>query len=155
MNLAYSAALGRARSGCGGQVQTPEAVLVQYPIVAPQDAYDNGYPIRGFEPKMFTERYLGGVPNEVPDRLAAISSITHLSAKAPPTLIIEPDNDGLIPSRGVLGFAEKAQAAGVAVTVHRIPHSNHIYDELFAGSIGNQAGLTIRQAYLAKLGLAP
>jgi acetyl esterase/lipase len=60
-------------------------------------------------------------------------------------LIIEPDNDGLIPSRGVLGFAEKAQAAGVDVTVHRIPHSNHIYDELFAGSIGNQAGLTIRQ----------
>jgi acetyl esterase len=62
VNLAYSAALGRARSGCGGQVPTPEAVLVQYPIVAPQDAYDNGYPIRGFEPKMFTERYLGGVP---------------------------------------------------------------------------------------------
>jgi acetyl esterase len=91
----------------------------------------------------------------VPDRLAAISSTTHLSAKAPPTLIIEPDNDGLIPSRGVLAFAEKAQAAGVDVTVHRIPHSNHIYDELFAGSIGNQAGLTIRQAYLAKLGLAP
>jgi hypothetical protein len=27
-------------------------VLVQYPIVAPQDAYDNGYPIRGFEPKI-------------------------------------------------------------------------------------------------------
>ena len=51
MNLAYNAALGRARSGCGGQVPTPEAVLVQYPIVAPQDAYDNGYPIPGFEPK--------------------------------------------------------------------------------------------------------
>jgi acetyl esterase len=155
VNLSYGAALGRARSGCGGQVPIPEAVLVQYPIVAPQDAYDNGYPIRGFEPKMFTDRYLGGVPSEVPDRLAAISSITYLSAKAPPTLIVEPDNDGLIPSRGVLAFAEKAQAAGVDVTVHRIPHSNHIYDELFAGSIGNQAGLTIRQAYLAKLGLAP
>ena len=155
VNLAYSAALGRARSGCGGQVPIPEAVLVQYPIVAPQDAYDNGYPIRGFEPKMFTGRYLGGVPNQVPDRLVAISSTTYLSAKAPPTLIVEPDNDGLIPSRGVLGFAKKAQAAGVDVTVHRIPHSNHIYDELFAGSIGNQAGLTIRQAYLTKLGLAP
>ena len=83
VNLAYSAALGRARSGCGGQVPIPEAVLVQYPIVAPQDAYDNGYPIRGFEPKMFTGRYLGGVPSEVPDRLAAISSITYLSRKGP------------------------------------------------------------------------
>jgi hypothetical protein len=35
-----------------GQVPIPEAVLVQYPIVDPQDAYDNGYPIRGFEPKI-------------------------------------------------------------------------------------------------------
>jgi acetyl esterase len=155
VNLAYSAALGRAQSGCGGQVPIPDAVLVQYPIVDPQDAYDNGYPIRGFEPKMFTERYLGGVPHAVPDRLAAISSITYLSAQAPPTLIVEPDNDGLIPSRGVLEFVEKARAAGVDITVHRIPHSNHIYDEFFADSIGNQAGLTIRQAYLAKLGLAP
>jgi acetyl esterase/lipase len=59
VNLAYSAALGRALSGCGGQVPIPEAVLVQYPIVAPQDAFDNGYPIRGFEPKMCTGRYLG------------------------------------------------------------------------------------------------
>jgi acetyl esterase/lipase len=105
--------------------------------------------------RLFTERYLGGLPNEVPDRLAAISSITYLSAKALPTLIVEPDNDGLIPSRGVLAFAEKAQAAGVDVIVHRLRHSNHIYDELFAGSIGNQAGLTIRQVYLAELGLAP
>ena len=155
VNLAYSAALGRARSGCGGQVPIPAAVMVQYPVVDPKDTHDNGYPITGFEPRMWTERYLGGPPNKFPDRLAAISSTTYLSAKAPPTLIIEPDNDGLVPSRGVLAFAEKAQSAGVAVTVHRIPHSNHIYDEMFAGSIGNQAGLTIRQAYLAKLGLAP
>jgi acetyl esterase len=155
VNLAYSAALGRAQSGCGGQVPIPAAVLVQYPVVDPQDTHDNGYPISGFEPKMWTERYLGGPPNEFPDRLAAISSTTYLSAKAPPTLIVEPDNDGLVPSRGVLAFAEKARAAGVNVTVHRIPHSNHIYDEMFADSIGNQAGLTIRQAYLAKLGLVP
>ncbi len=121
VNLAYSAALGRAVSGCGGQVPTPAAVLVQYPIVDPQDAFDNGYPIRGFEPKMFTERYLGGVPNAVPDRLAAISSITYLSAEAPPTLIIEPDNDGLIPSSGVLGFAERGP--GCRYRRHRAPDS--------------------------------
>ena len=155
VNLAYSAALGRAQSGCGGQVPIPAAVLVQYPVVDPKDTHDNGYPISGFEPKMWTERYLGGPPNEFPDRLAAISSTTYLSAKAPPTLIVEPDNDGLIPSRGVLAFAEKARAVDIDVTVHRIPHSNHIYDEMFADSIGNQTGLTIRLAYLAKLGLAP
>ena len=155
VNLAYSAALGRARSGCGGQVPTPQAVMVQYPAVEPLDVYQHGYPVPGFEPQMFIDRYLGGTPGEVPDRLKAISSTTYLSAKAPPTLIIEPSLDGLVPTDGVLNFAETARAAGVRVRVHQIPDANHDYDETFAGTIGNQAGLTIRLAYLSKLGLTP
>jgi acetyl esterase/lipase len=147
VNLAYAAAQGRARSGCGGPVPVPRAVLVQYPVVDPQDAYDHG------RAAAFTERYLGGPPSRYPDRLRAISSATYLSAAAPPTLIVEPDADRLVPTAGVLRFADLARAAGVDVTVCRIPYAGHGFDQLAAGSPGNRASLTIRAHYLRAHGL--
>jgi acetyl esterase/lipase len=154
VNLAYAAAAGRAQSGCGGTVPVPRAVVVQYPVIDPRDAYDHGYPARGAEPKMFLRRYIGGPPEQFPERMRAIASDTYISAAAPATLIVEPDNDGLIPTGGVLRFAQRARSAGVDLTVDRIPFANHAYDGV-AGSLGNQAALTIRRNYLVEHGLAP
>jgi acetyl esterase/lipase len=150
IDVAYAAAQGRAQSSCGGTVPVPDAVVVQYPVVDPQNAYDNGFPVEGAEPKMFVTRYLGEL---TPDRMRAVTSSTYLSPAAPPTLIVEPEQDGLIPTSGVLRFAEQARAAGVDVTLIRLPYANHAYDQIAAGSIGNQAGLAIRRNYLVAQGL--
>ncbi len=153
INLAYSAALGQAESSCGGQVPVPSAVVVVYPVVDPQDAYDHGYPLSGTEPQVFTSRYIGGTPQQFPDRMRAISSATYLSAKAPQTLIIEPEKDGLIPSLGVYRFVEQARASGADITLARIPFANHGYDQQWSNSIGNQARLSISQHYAEQQGL--
>jgi acetyl esterase/lipase len=155
VNVAYAAGQHRAVSGCGGQVPVPRAVLVQYPVVDPQDAYEHGRAVPGADPKEFVERYLGGTPQRYPDRLRAITSQTYLSPAAPPTLVIEPGNDSLIPTAGVLRFAERARSAGVDLTLYRIPYAGHAYDQMAAGSLGNRAALTIREHYLRAHGLAP
>ena len=151
VNLSYGAALGRAKSDCGGQVPVPIGVVVQYPVVDPQSAYADGFPVPGMEPQKFIERYLGGAPQQFPERMAAISSATYISSQAPPTLIIEPERDGLIPTAGVVRFAEQASADGVDVTVELIPFANHAYDQGAASSLGNQARLTITKNYLDRL----
>lgn len=155
VDVAYGAALGRATSSCGGTVPVPEAVVTQYPVVNPQNAYDQGYPAPGFEPKTFTDAYLGGTPAEHPDRMAAISPSTSVSSKAPPTFVIEPQHDGLIPTAGVESWIAAAQRAGAPVTTAPVPFANHTFNQLASGTLGNQAALTMTVAYLHRTGLAP
>jgi acetyl esterase len=154
LNLAYSAASGHARSNCAGEVPTPNAVVVQYPVVDPQDAYDRGWgpPGEPADPKVFLAQYIGGTPQQFPDRIKAISTQTFLSDMAPQTLVIEPEKDGLIPTHAVINFVAKARAAGIELTLVEVPFADHGYDRMAANSIGNQARLTITQRYLDSRG---
>ena len=154
INLAYGTALGLVRSGCGA-LPVPKAVVVQYPAVDPVATYELGFPVPGFEPKMLMAGYVGWTPDQFPDRIKTISSETYLSAKAPPTLVIEPEKDGLVVSDGVYAFVDKAKAVGVDIELARIPFANHVYNQIAANSIGNQARLSITDHYLRTHGLAP
>jgi acetyl esterase/lipase len=154
INLAYGAATGQVKSSCG-DVPVPRAVVVQYSAVDPVAIYEGGYPVPGFEPQMLMKGYVGGKPEEFPDRVKAISSATYLSSRAQQTLIIEPEKDGLVVSDSVYAFADKARASGVDITLVRIPFANHVYNQIAAHSIGNQARLTITQHYLEQKGLTP
>ena len=154
INLAYTAARDAVRSDCGS-VPTPGAVVVQYPAVDPLAIYERGYPVSGFEPKMLMSGYIGGDPYQLPERVQAVSSYTYLSDRAPPTLILAPDKDGLVPSSSVYRFAEQARLAGVDIELVRIPFANHVYNQIASGSIGNQGRLSITYRYLLERGLAP
>jgi acetyl esterase len=153
MNLAYTAATGQARSGCGGTVPVPKAVVVQYPAVDPLNVYEHGYPAPGFNPRDFIPDYIGGMPQTLPARIKAISSATYVSPKAPPTLIIEPEDDGLVPPAGVYHFVDQARAAGGDITLAGIPFASHVYNQRAANSLGDQGRLTITQHYLSERGL--
>lgn len=154
INLAYGSALGPVNSDCG-PVKTPAAVVVQYPAVDPLAIYEHGYPVSGFEPRMLVSGYIGGDPYAFPDRVRAVSSYTYLSDTAPPTLILAPENDGLVPSWSVFRFANQARIAGVDVELVRIPFASHIYNQIASNSIGNQARLSITRRYLLERGLGP
>lgn len=93
---------------------------------------------------MLIEGYIGGTPVELPERITAISSRTYLTSNAPPTLLILPERDSLVVAVGTLAFAEEARAAGVELELVRMPFANHIYNQIAANSLGNQAGRTIR-----------
>lgn len=144
INIGYAAAEGRATSGCGGTVPVPDAIAVQYPAVDPIATYERGFPIPGFEPAMLMAGYVGGTPEQFPDRIAAIASENFITPNAPPTLIIEPEKDSLVVSDGVYAFADKAVAGGVNLELIRMPFANHIYNQVAYNSLGNQAGRTIR-----------
>jgi acetyl esterase/lipase len=154
INVAYAAALGKVRSDCG-QVPVPAAVIVQYPAVDPLSIYEHGYPVPGFEPRMLVSGYIGGDPYALPERVRAVSSYTYISDRAPPTLILAPENDGLVPSWSVYRFADQARFAGVDVELVRIPFASHVYNQTASRSIGNQARLSITRRYLLERGLGP
>lgn len=155
INLAYAAARGDVQSGCGAIVPRARAVVVQYPAVDPMAIHDHGYPVRGFEPRMLVTGYIGGDPHALSTRVRSVSSYTYLDDRAPPTLILAPEKDGLVPSWSVYRFAEHARQAGVDVELVRIPFANHVYNQIAANSLGNQARRSITVRYLTERGLAP
>lgn len=148
INLGFAAAAGRATSACGSKIAVPKAIAVQYPATDPMSIYEDGFPIPGFEPPMLIEGYVGGSPDQFPERVAAISSATYLTPQAPPTLIILPEKDSLVVASGTLAFVESAKKTGVGLELVRIPFANHIFNQVAANSLGNQIGRTVRLRFL-------
>ncbi len=149
INLGYSAATGTARSNCGGIVPVPAAVVATYPAVNPVSVYNDNFTLGSVSVGHAVAEYVGGTPQQYPGRYKAISSSTYITDKAPQTLIIEPEHDSLVPPGGVYAFAGQARAAGVDITLAAIPFANHTFDFYAAGTIGDQARLTLTENYLA------
>ena len=154
INLGYSAAAGTARSNCGGTVPVPAAVVVTYPAVDPVSVYHDNFTFGSVSGSAAVAEYAGGTPQQYPSRYKAISSSTYITGKAPQTLIIEPEHDSRVPPGGVYAFAGQARGAGVDITLAAIPFANHAFNFYAAGTIGDQACLTITQNYLAHRVLA-
>jgi acetyl esterase len=148
VNLGYSAAAGTARSDCGGIVPVPAAVVATYPAVNPVSVYDDNFTLGSVSGTAAVAEYAGGTPQQYPGRYRAISSSTYITGNAPQTLIIEPEHDSRVPPAGVYAFVGQARAAGVDVTLAAIPFANHAFNFYAAGTIGDQACLTITQNYL-------
>lgn len=102
---------------------------------------------------MLVTGYIGGEPYQLPQRLQAVSSYSYLSAQAPPTLMLSPQQDGLVPAWSVQRFAHYARLAGVNVELVAIPFANHVYNQLAANSAGNQLRRSVTLRYLRHQGL--
>jgi acetyl esterase len=154
VSVAYHAASGSQPSSCGGVVPVPRGVVVQYPAVDLLDAYVHGTdPVRhGVSDHYLLDFYLGGSPQQVPDRYRALSGVPAITPRAPATLVLGPTRDELVPPGGVTRFVDAARAAGVDATLVRVPYANHAYDTLGTGSLGNQASRSIREHWLDQHG---
>lgn len=148
VNLGHAAAAGRAPAACGADVPVPAAIAVLYPALDPTSIYEKGYPVPGFEPAMLIEGYIGGPPQDHPDRIAAITSAGFLTADAPPTLIVLPENDSLVVAEGTRAYAEAALRVGADVTLVTIPFASHVFNQIAANSLGNQIGRSLRLRFL-------
>ncbi len=127
INAAYDSATGVLPSSCGGDPPTVQAVVGLYPVTDAVSFHDvTGR--RGSEARSMTEAYLGGSPAEFPERYREVGSVSHLSPRAPPTLLFVPGSDQLVPPDGSLRLAEAAQLLGVDVTVVGMPHLDHGFD---------------------------
>ena len=144
LNLSYRANAGTLKPSCEGTVPHIAATMALYPVVDPARMYRPIDQLLGPFGRMMGDNYTGGSPEQFPDRYAAIASATHITAKAPPTLLIIPEADHLVAPEAAYAFAAKARDVGVDTRVIRMPYAEHAFD-LRSGSIGNQL---VRQAML-------
>jgi acetyl esterase/lipase len=116
--------------------------------------HNNDDPAFGSTAREMAGAYIGGSPQEFPQRYTTISSATHVSADAPPTLIILGEADHLVPTGGTYRFIEQARAAGVDVKLVTVPYADHVFDAR-PGSIGQQAYRQLTAQWLRSHGQGP
>jgi len=154
INTAYMAASGTLASSCGGPRPVISAVSVLYPVVDVAGFYDNADLALGAVSRDMAGAYTGGSPQEFPQRYSAVASATHISPKAPPTLILMGAADHLVPTEGTYRFADQARAAGVDVELVAVPYADHVFDGR-TGSVGQQAYRQLTAKWLRDHGQAP
>jgi acetyl esterase len=154
INTAYLSVAGRLNSSCGGTMPKVGAVAVMYPVVDAAGTYANRDPTSGATARGGLGAYTGGTPQQFPDRYASISSATHITAAAPPTLIVLGESDHLVPVDGAYRLTEQARAAGVDVELVAVPYADHVFDGR-RGSIGQQAYRQLTAHWLRDHGQAP
>jgi acetyl esterase/lipase len=137
INVSYKVASGALTSPCGGEIPQVRAVSTIYPVVGVIEAYQNPH-VLGKTGRMFDEQYLGGTPEQYPDRYASVQSANAITANAPPTLIAYGASDHLVTPNGTRNFITAAKKAGVDLRAIEVPYGEHGFD-LVSGSVGAQA----------------
>lgn len=137
LQLAYGLGEGMVQSSCGGIVPQPKAVLAIFP---PDDfalGWNKDTKLGPITARKLLTAYLGGWPEEFPERYRAVSATFHVRAGLPPIFIAAGDNDHLVPYEGHVEFVRKLDAAGVPNELVTIPYADHGFDVAW-GSIGGQ-----------------
>ncbi len=154
LNLSYRANGGTLKPGCADALPPVRATVALYPVVDPARIYRPVDPMLGVFGRSMGDNYTGGSPEQFPGRYKAIASETHISAKAPPTLLIVPEADHLVDPHAAYAFEDKARAAGIETRLIRMPYAEHAFD-LRSGSVGNQMVRQVMLQFLEKHGLKP
>jgi acetyl esterase/lipase len=137
MQVAYGLGDGTVTSSCGGTPPQPKAVFAIYP---PEDfalAWNLDMGIAPASARVLNTGYIGGSPEQFPDRYRVVSPVFYVRPGLPPTLIAAGAHDHLVPVQGHAEMVEKLNAAGVPNEWLSIPYGEHGYD-LVWGSIGGQ-----------------
>jgi acetyl esterase/lipase len=76
---------------------------------------------------------VGGTPDQVPERYALCSPVSHVKPGLPPTLLIQGEDDLVTQASATRELAVKLKAAGVPVVTLFFPHVTHAFDLAFPG----------------------
>jgi acetyl esterase/lipase len=78
-------------------------------------------------------RYLGGRPDEQPDRYREASPVSHVRADAPPVLTLHGECDSVVPVSQGQALHDALTAAGAKSTLIRVARGRHAWCDDFAG----------------------
>jgi acetyl esterase/lipase len=95
--------------------------------------------------------YIGGSPEEFPDRYRVLSPLTHVGAHAPPTLTIIGKNDRLVSLPHARRLNEALTKAGVPHELIVLPANDHVFDVNWGG-FGTQIAREKIKTFLQKHG---
>jgi acetyl esterase/lipase len=82
-------------------------------------------------------KYLGGGPDEVPQRFALLSPSHHVRADVPPTISVTGESDQLLPVSSVRSFGRALDEAGATHEEWYLPATDHAFDASW-GAINTQ-----------------
>ncbi|MEO8679933.1 MAG: alpha/beta hydrolase [Vicinamibacterales bacterium] len=94
------------------------------------------------------EAYVGGTPDQVPDRYREASPITYVSATAPRSLLIYGARDHVVQARFGRELHEALLAAGARSELVVLPWAEHAFD-IVTGGLGGQLSLFHTERFLA------
>ena len=133
MQVGYGLGDGTVTSSCGGTVPQPKAVFAIYP---PED-FAMGWNLdMGIPPasaRVFNTGYIGGSPDQFPERYRLVSPVFHVRPGLPPTLIAAGADDHLVPVGGHADMVVKLRDAGVPNACLSVPYGEHGYDMMWGG----------------------
>lgn len=96
-------------------------------------------------------QYIGGSPEQFPDRYRLVSPLTHVSQKSPPTLTILGTSDRLVSMPHARLLDEALRKAGVPHELVVLPANDHAFDVNWGG-FGTQVARDRVKAFLQKHG---
>jgi acetyl esterase len=143
----------QADATCHGHIPHVAAVVVKVPLI---DAFGSWYKAGELQPlqRSYLTRYLGGSPEQYPERYAAVDLRPQQWPSNPPTLIIGGADDPIVPPEAAVEFTRRATAAGLDIRHILFPYSGHDFNLGFDG-ITNQAMLQIIEQFLIAHKLGP
>jgi acetyl esterase/lipase len=95
--------------------------------------------------------YIGGGPEDHPDRYRLISPIQHLHGTVPPTLTLLGHSDRIVPAGQALALDGALDAAGVPHETYLLPGNDHGFDTNWGG-FGTQFAQAKVQRFLERHG---
>jgi acetyl esterase/lipase len=149
MQVGYGLGDGTVTSSCGGAVPQPAAIFALYPPDDLAMAWNLKTGIGPVSGRVFNTGYIGGSPEDFPERYRAVSPIFHVRPGLPPTLIAAGAQDHLVPFGGHIEMADRLTAAGVTNELVSVPYGEHAYDVAW-GSLGGQITRHAMAVFLAR-----
>jgi acetyl esterase/lipase len=137
LQVAYGLGDGTVTSSCGGTVPQPKAVFAIYPPEDFELGWNLNTALPGMSARSVENVYIGGSPQQYPDRYRAVSAVYHARPGLPPTLIASGDHDHLVPYGGHLEMIDALNRVGVPNVLVTIPYAEHGYDIAWNG-VGTQ-----------------
>lgn len=131
---AYSSGSGAITPSCDVENTSVRAVVDFYGPSDLVNLYEET-PSPGVRDSLL--QYLGGAPEEQPERYLELSPVTYVDADTPPTLIIQGLHDTGVQPAESTNLAALLEASGVAHEVLLLPDTEHSFDAAF-GSLANQ-----------------
>jgi acetyl esterase/lipase len=115
LTSSYAIAAGKTSSSCGGEMPKISAVVAYSAPVDMKSFYNNSDPMLGGLAKQFLGAYIGGSPDQYPDRVKAVEPASYLTKDAPATLMFINKDDRLVPYEAAKKFVESAKNSGTNV----------------------------------------
>jgi len=120
-------------SSCAASVTSVRAVVSFYGATDLLWGYEHPANERVLDGPAKIRNFLGGTPEEAPERFELLSPVMHVNANSPPTLLFHGGRDQLVRDEHTARLAQKLQAAGVPHRAVSLPYAQHAFDYNFDG----------------------